>query len=75
MTSIFSNNFTKAMKENEPLDRAILLSSAYRTSDDDFKRATPDQILVDEFGPEVYVFLANKKLVPIAAVPAGIMLG
>lgn len=60
--------------ELEPRSRAIFLTIAWKSTPEDFMKITPDKILVDEFGSDVYVKLANQKLVPIAAVPAGIML-
>jgi hypothetical protein len=68
------SDFWTAMKEQEPSTRALFLAHVYGESSEGFDKFTPDEILVNEFGPEKYVELANKKLVPIAAVPAGIML-
>lgn len=66
--------FDTAMKEQEPASRASFLAIAYRGDKESFERITPDEILLNEFGPEKYIELANQKLVPIAVIPAGIML-
>lgn len=66
--------FGVSMREQEPGDRARFLAHVYETSKEEFKNVTPDEILVNEFGRGTYVRLANEKLVPIAVVPAGIML-
>lgn len=67
-------DFWSVLKEREPINRASFLAHVYANNREEFKQLTPDEILVDEFGIEKYIELANKKLVPIAAIPAGIML-
>jgi hypothetical protein len=68
--------FPIALKEQEPGNRARFLARAYATDKDSFAKPkeTPDEMLVREYGEAVYVQLANQLIVPIAAVPAGIML-
>lgn len=75
MTSWTDPNFSTAMKELAPAGRAGFLAIAYKQNPEEFNGITPDEILIREFDTETYVKLASQKLVPIAAAPAGIMLG
>lgn len=68
------DSFWKVMQEQEPGNRARFLAHVYEQDKRAFEKITPDQILIDEFGAGEYVQLANQKIVPIAAVPAGIVL-
>ena len=67
--------FNIHVREHEPIHAATLLRGAYKKTPQDFPELTPDELLVKQFGSDAYVELANKRLVPIAAVPAGIVLG
>jgi predicted Fe-Mo cluster-binding NifX family protein len=65
--------FEQAMKEQEPANRASFLAHAYRTTAESFEGTTPDEVLLVQIGPDAYLELKNKGIVPIVAIPAAIM--
>lgn len=71
---MFDSTFDARMKEFAPRQRAQFLASMYARDPGEFTGKTPDEMLVGELGSDIYVKLANEKIVPIAAVPAGIVL-
>ena len=63
------------MSAQDAESRAMFLRSAYKSDPNPFDDAhiTPDQMLVEEYGELRYLDLVRQNLVPIVALPDGVI--